>query len=51
LMAERSPVYAEADVTIQSREVAHEKIVDEIVASLYRHFGLAEPAAQQERAP
>src|SRR5215216_780475 len=51
LIAERSPIYAEADVTIQSREVAHEKIVDEIVASLSRHFGLAEPAAQQERAP
>ena len=51
LMAERSPVYAEADVTIHSREVAHEKIVDEIIASLSRRFGLAEAAAQEERAP
>jgi len=51
LMAERSPVYAEADVTIHSREVAHEKIVDEILASLSRHVGLPEAAAQEERAP
>jgi shikimate kinase len=34
LIAERYPVYAEADITIQSREVPHEKIVDEIVAAL-----------------
>jgi shikimate kinase len=34
LMAERYPVYAEAEITIQSREVPHEKIVDEIVTAL-----------------
>ena len=34
LMAERYPVYAQADITIQSREVPHEKIVDEIVDAL-----------------
>ena len=34
LMAEREPVYAEADVTIHSREVPHERIVDEIVTCL-----------------
>ena len=34
LMAERYPVYADADLTIQSREVPHEKIVDEIVGAL-----------------
>ena len=34
LMAERYPIYAEADITIQSREVPHEKIVDEIVDAL-----------------
>jgi len=42
LMAERYPIYAEADVTIHSRDVPHEKIVDEILASLSRHFGLAD---------
>ena len=30
----RYPVYALADVTVQSREVPHEKIVDEIVTAL-----------------
>jgi shikimate kinase len=34
LMAERDPVYAQADLTVQSREVPHEKIVDEIVDAL-----------------
>jgi shikimate kinase len=34
LMAERYPVYEQADVTIVSREVPHEKIVDEIVTAL-----------------
>jgi shikimate kinase len=34
LMAERYPVYAQADITIHSREVPHEKIVDEIVGAL-----------------
>jgi shikimate kinase len=34
LIDERYPVYALADVTVQSREVPHDKIVDEIVAAL-----------------
>jgi shikimate kinase len=34
LMEEREPVYALADLTVQSREVMHEKIVDEIVSAL-----------------
>ncbi len=34
LMAERYPVYEQAAVTIQSREVPHDKIVDEIVSAL-----------------
>ncbi len=40
LMDERYPVYALADVTVQSREVPHEKIVDEIVGGLAAHLGL-----------
>jgi len=52
LMEERYPVYAEADVTIYSREVAHEKIVDEIVLALGRHLGIVENTdAAPERAP
>jgi shikimate kinase len=34
LMDARYPVYALADLTVQSREVPHEKIVDEIVGAL-----------------
>jgi shikimate kinase len=36
LMDERYPVYAEADVTVESRDVPHALIVEEIVAAL-RH--------------
>jgi shikimate kinase len=43
LMEQRYPVYAEADIVIDSREVMHEVIVDEIVAALNRH--LLKPAA------
>jgi len=34
LMDERYPVYALADLTLQSRDVPHDKIVEEIVAAL-----------------
>ena len=38
LMAERDPVYANADLAIESRDVLHEVIVDELIAALTRHF-------------
>ena len=41
LMEERDPVYALADLTVQSREVMHEKIVDEIVGALAGRMGAA----------
>jgi shikimate kinase len=41
LIEEREPVYALADLTVQSREVTHEKIVDEIVSALAGHVGAA----------
>ena len=34
LIEERDPVYALADLTVQSRDVLHDKIVDEIVSGL-----------------
>lgn len=34
LMAERYPLYAEADLTLLSREVPHDRIVDECIAAL-----------------
>jgi shikimate kinase len=48
LMEERYPVYAQADLTIESREVPHGTVVDEIVAALSRHLSLdATPAAAE----
>ena len=41
LIEERDPVYALADLTVQSREVMHEKIVDEIVGALAGRMGVA----------
>jgi shikimate kinase len=41
LIEERDPVYALADLTVQSREVMHEKIVDEIVSALAGRMGVA----------
>jgi shikimate kinase len=46
LLADRTPAYAEADLTVQSREVPHEAIVSEIVAALDVFLG----TARQERA-
>jgi shikimate kinase len=34
LMAKRYPVYAEADVTVESRDVPHDVIVNEVIAAL-----------------
>ncbi|MBR1123344.1 shikimate kinase [Bradyrhizobium lablabi] len=35
LLGEREPVYQQADITIWSRDVPHEKIVDECLAALH----------------
>jgi shikimate kinase len=43
LMQEREPLYALADLTVQSRDVPHDKIVDEIVDAVAIHLGV--PAA------
>ena len=40
LIDERYPTYAEADLTVESREVPHETIVEEIVAGLRGHVRL-----------
>jgi shikimate kinase len=39
LISEREPVYQRADITIWSRDVPHEKIVDECIAALHGWFG------------
>ena len=38
LIEERYPVYAEADITVESRDVPHDTIVDEIVLGLNGHI-------------
>jgi shikimate kinase len=46
LIAERYPVYALADLTIESRDVAHELIVDEIVRALHGCPKLTAPGSE-----
>jgi shikimate kinase len=50
LMEEREPVYALADLTVQSREVLHDRIVDEIVSALAGRLGTAVPSASADEA-
>jgi len=44
LIAERGPIYGQADLTVQSREVPHDAIVNEIIEAL--SVFLASPALQ-----
>jgi shikimate kinase len=37
LIADRYPVYAEADITVESRDVAHEVMVDAVLDALVAH--------------
>ncbi|QQO18530.1 shikimate kinase [Bradyrhizobium diazoefficiens] len=45
LLTEREPVYGQADLTIASRDVPHDKIVEETIAALHAHL-CGEQAAQ-----
>jgi len=47
LIEERYPVYGLADITVQSRDVAHDKIVDEIVSALAPRLGVAASVAAE----
>jgi shikimate kinase len=49
LLAEREPVYQHADLTIWSREIPHEKIVDECIEALRARLcgERAQPSSQQ----
>jgi len=44
LMAERNPVYANADITVESREVPHEVIVGNVIDALAAQLGCAAKA-------
>lgn len=48
LMETRYPIYAEADLTVESRDVAHEQIVSEVMEALRRHPGLKPPTNGQD---
>jgi len=43
LMAERYPIYAEADITVMSRDVPHETIVGEILSALADWLAVPSP--------
>ena len=47
LLPQREPIYAQADITVQSRDEPHETIVDEIVAALAAKLG---PATEEKTA-
>jgi shikimate kinase len=47
LLAVREPIYAQADITVQSREVPHDAIVIEIVEALARSLGGLPPEPEQ----
>jgi shikimate kinase len=42
LLAERDPVYGEADLTVLSRDISHEVIVEEIIAAVRDKLGVAD---------
>lgn len=48
LIDERYPVYAQADITVKSRDVPHETVVLEILDALEDHLGIAVPADREE---
>jgi len=46
LMATREPIYAQADITVQSREVPHDAVVTEITEALAAFFSASPPRGQ-----
>jgi shikimate kinase len=45
LMTDRYPVYAGADLTVESREAPHDSIVADIIETLKKHLALAQPSS------
>jgi shikimate kinase len=41
LMPLREPVYAQSDIVVQSRDEPHDSIVNDIIAGVARHLGIA----------
>jgi shikimate kinase len=38
LVARREPIYAEADITVLSRDIAHDAVLDDVIAALEAHL-------------
>jgi shikimate kinase len=47
LLAEREPIYALADLTVESRDVPHDAVVAEIIGRLAEFLGVATPQRSQ----
>jgi shikimate kinase len=41
LLPQREPVYAQSDITVQSRDEPHETIVEEIIEAVAKHLHVA----------
>lgn len=50
LLKVREPIYALADITVQSRETPHDSIVGEIVTALAAYLNVAAPAEHKDGA-
>jgi shikimate kinase len=48
LIREREPIYRQADVTVSSRDVPHEKIVDECIEALHGKLRGGQPTQRQD---
>jgi len=46
LLATRQPIYAQADITVQSRDVPHDAIVTEIIEALTAFLSASPPRGQ-----
>ncbi len=46
LLTTRQPIYAQADITVQSRDVPHDAIVTEIIEALTAFFSASPPRGQ-----
>jgi shikimate kinase len=47
LLAEREPIYAQADLTVESRDVPHDAVVAEIIQRLADFLGVVPPERSQ----
>lgn len=47
LLAEREPIYAQADLTVESRDVPHDAVVAEIIERLADFLGVVPPERSQ----